>query len=115
MTEIGAIEPKVCEICGKVFTPKTRRPQKFCSVECRAERKRQLGKEYWCAFGKYKKRKHGKKPLDEDFAEAKLKKVYPKWNMKPLNEMSGEELLHYGQIQTSMNSVRLERGDLSGE
>jgi hypothetical protein len=115
MTEIGAIEPKVCEICGKVFTPKTRRSQKFCSVECRAERKRQLGKEYWCAFGKYKKRKHGKKPLEEDFAEAKLKKVYPKWSMKPWSEMSGEELLHYGQIQTSMNSVRLERGDLNGE
>ena len=103
---MDAIEPKICEICGKEFVPKSRRPQKFCSKECQAERKRQLGKEYWDAYGKYKKRKHGKKPLEEDFAEAKLKKVHPQWKMKPLNEMSGEELLHYGQIQTSMNPVR---------
>ena len=35
----------ICENCGKVFKPKTRRPQKYCEVYCQRMAQRRIEKE----------------------------------------------------------------------
>lgn len=104
------IESKICPICGKSFVAKTKRPTMFCSEECRAERKRQLGKAYWDAYGKHKKRKRKPKPIEADFYVSNEEfELNAKTRVKSraLDSLSGEELLNYGAVQQRMNADKL--------
>lgn len=36
-------EPRDCEVCGKAYQPKTRRPSTYCSRDCKAVQRRESG------------------------------------------------------------------------
>ena len=82
-------ETMICPICGAEFTPRC--GQKYCRVECRTIAKRRQERSY--------KREDYKKNATKDEPVARTVQT----KCRPLSSLSGEELLHYGAIQQSMN------------
>lgn len=98
--------PKVCKYCGRTFTPtwSTRAYQIYCSVECR---RHQISfdncKHRYC----YVCHKRIYDDTDSRICVDCKKAGDRRASFPKLEQMSGDELLHYGKTQTRFF---LERG-----
>ena len=94
-----------CRWCGKIFENGTW--TQYCSVKCRRESERVR---HYCVFCFAEiSPKGGRIACDA------CKASYDKNNRKPkkskLDEMSGDDLLHYGRISAAMQLKRMRGGD----
>jgi hypothetical protein len=89
-------EVRICPICGKAFVPHQWQ-QKYCCSDCAKKAKKLKDIEHHKSY-----RMLGKRPKEEPLFEATVKV-----KSKPLNSMSGEELLSYGSVQQGMNAEEL--------
>jgi hypothetical protein len=85
----------ICPVCGKEFTPSFNRQQKYCCAECRKIAKKRKDREYYREY--YREGRWLKKKKKEPVAP------HVQVKSRSLSSLSGEELLHYGQIQQGMN------------
>ncbi len=92
-----AEETMTCPVCGKEFLPYNIKVQKYCSAECRQKEMKRRNKEYYKSYH-HKHKKVKNEPLFGSRAQVKS---------KPLDSLSGEELLHYGSIQIQENMEHL--------
>ena len=86
-------EVRICPICGKEFTTSFNRQQKYCCAECAKIAKKLKAKVYYKWYYLQHKMANSE-PVLEPRATVKS---------RPLDTLSGEELLHYGRVQQGMN------------
>ena len=87
-------EVRICPICGKEFTPSFNRQQKYCCAECAKIAKKLKAKEYYKWYYLQHKMANSE-PLLEPRVTVKS---------RPLDTLSGDELLHYSSVQQKMNA-----------
>ena len=94
-----------CKHCGKIFEKTTY--AQYCSIECRREAERVKHFCVFCSEEFY--------PKGEQLACDACRVARAKLDRKPgksrLNEMSGDDLLHYGRISAAKQIERMRGGD----